>query len=60
MKLEADEFCTAMTESPPGTPERFAFVMGHAEADTRLYFFVSREMVHEIVQSMIEMVGYDA
>jgi hypothetical protein len=60
MKLEADEFCTAMVESPPGHPEQFAFVMGHAEAGVRLYFFVTRDQVHEIVTSLIEQVGHDA
>lgn len=60
MKLEADGFCTALVESPKGHPERFAFVMEHEETNLKLYFFVTREMVHDIVSDLVEQVGHDA
>lgn len=60
MKLEADGLSTSMVASPPGTSERFALVMDNEQADLRIYFFITREMVHDLVQDLCEMVGYDA
>jgi hypothetical protein len=61
MKLEADEFCTSMVERrSQGGKEQFALVMGNHESNTRLYFFITRDMVQDIVQSLVEMVRYDA
>ncbi len=60
MKLEADGLSTSMVASPPNSPERFALVMDHEEANVKLVFFVTRDMVHDLVQDLVEMIGYDA
>ncbi len=60
MKLEADGLATAMVASPPGASERFALIMDHEEANVKLIFFIDRDMVHDIVQDMVAMVGFDA
>lgn len=60
MKIEADGLSTSMVSYPKDAPERFALVLDHEENNMKMYFFVTREMVMEIVQSLVEMVGYDA
>ncbi len=65
MKLEADDFCTSVITSTAvrrsATEEpRFALVMGNEDADVRLFFFVTKEMVHGIITSLVDMVGRDS
>jgi len=57
---EADGFCTALVAYPKAADQRFAFVMECEAANVKLYFFVTRDHVMEIVESMVEMVGLDA
>ena len=57
---EADGMCTALVQWPKGAKERFAFVMESEDAGVKMYFFVTKENCTEVVQSILEMIGFDA
>ena len=58
--FEADGLALAMVEWPVGNAERYALVMERRDIGVRLYFFLDKLQVHDLVEELVELVGEDA